>query len=71
VGPIDERALSLPNGKEVFSERTSFFFKQSKVVRMVDKKRRTLVYLVYSTKLIEGSPFNAISSVPIMPWQAQ
>ena len=45
VGPIDERALSLPNGKEVFSERTSFFFKQSKVVRMVDKKRRTLVYL--------------------------
>ena len=53
----------------VFSESASLFFKETKVVRMVDKKRNTLVYLVYSTKLINGSPFNSISTVPIMPWK--
>jgi CreA protein len=30
-----------------------------------------LVYMVFSDRLIEGSPKNATSSVPIMPWGGQ
>ena len=32
---------------------------------MVDPKRNTLIYLSYSDKLIEGSPQNSVSAVPI------
>jgi CreA protein len=38
------------------------------IVRGCDAKRNVLVYMVYSDKLIEGSPKNSTSSVPIMPW---
>jgi CreA protein len=67
IGPV--RFLSeLEDGEEVFSERRSILFKRLHVVRFLDKKRNTLVYLVYSDRLIEGSPKNAISTVPIRPW---
>ena len=39
------------------------------VVRFFDKRRNVLVYLAYSDKVIEGSPKNAISTVPVMPWR--
>jgi len=42
--------------------------KKLQVVRFYDKSNNTLVYLSYSDKLIEGSPKNAITTVPIMPW---
>lgn len=58
----------IKNGEEVFSKRTSLVFKRIQVVRFHDKKRNVLVYLVYSDKVIEGSPQNSISAVPIMPW---
>jgi CreA protein len=58
----------LPNQENVFSEKTSVFFKNTKVIRMFDKKHNTLIYLAVSKKLIEGSPENSISTVPIMPW---
>lgn len=58
----------LPGQQNVFSEKTSVFFKNTKVIRMFDKKHNTLIYLAISKKLIEGSPENAISTVPIMPW---
>jgi len=32
---------------------------------MVDKKRNTLVYLTYSDRLIEGSPKNSLTAVPV------
>jgi CreA protein len=38
---------------------------------MLDAKRNTLVYLAISDKLIDGSPQNAISTVPVMPWGAR
>jgi catabolite regulation protein CreA len=57
----------LPDQENVFSEKTSIFFKHNKVIRMFDKKHNTLVYLAVCKKLIEGSPQNAISMVPIMP----
>ena len=50
------------------SERRSLFFKKMQIVRGCDTKRNVLVYMVYSDKLIEGSPKNSTSSVPIMPW---
>jgi CreA protein len=69
VGPITVDLAMLPQEEEAFSERTSILFKETQVVRLVDRARRTLVYLAYSTKVVEGSPFNSISSVPVMPWQ--
>jgi CreA protein len=71
VGPITVDLAKLPDEEEAFSERTSLLFKQTRVVRIVDRARRTLVYLAYSTKVVEGSPFNSISSVPVMPWQGR
>ncbi len=67
TGPIS-LPDKLPNQENVFSEKTSVFFKKTKVIRMFDKKHNTLVYLAVSKKLIEGSPQNSISTVPIIPW---
>jgi CreA protein len=55
----------VPQQEEVFSERSSIFFKHVRVVRMVDPKRNALVYLVYSDKLVEGSPKNSVTAVPV------
>jgi CreA protein len=55
-------------GDVVFSERRSLIFKRMQIVRGCDTKRNVLVYMVYSDKLIEGSPKNSTSSVPIEPW---
>jgi len=71
VGPIHVELASLSDQEEVYSARTSVFFKRTHVYRVLDKKRNTLVYLAISDKLIEGSPQNAISTVPIMPWLTQ
>jgi len=68
VGPITTPA-QLKDNEVVFSEDTSILFKETRVIRMFDQKRNTLIYLVYSTKLIEGSAVNSISTVPIMPWK--
>ncbi|MGE4405583.1 protein CreA [Pseudomonas sp.] len=67
VGPIrvnDE----LKDGEVVFKERTSLVFKSMQVVRFFDEKRNALVYLVYSDRVIEGSPQNAVTAIPILPW---
>ena len=50
---------------EVFNARSSVLFKHVRVVRMVDVKRNTLVYLVYSDKIVEGSPQNSVTAVPV------
>lgn len=55
----------LPLQEEVFSERLSLLFKKLRVVRMVDKKRNTLVYLTYSDRLIDGSPKNSVTAVAV------
>jgi CreA protein len=68
IGPITIDITALTDRKEVYSSRTSVFFKHTHVFRMLDKKRNTLVYLAISDKLVEGSPQNAISTVPVMPW---
>jgi CreA protein len=68
VGPISADISKLPADEKVYSESTSLFFKHTHVFRTIDQKRNTLVYVAISDRLIEGSPQNAISTVPIMPW---
>lgn len=71
IGPI-----SLPekvkngheDGKEVFKKSTSLLFKSLQVVRFYDPKRNVLIYLTYSDRIIEGSPKNSISIIPVTPW---
>ncbi|MBF0428812.1 MAG: CreA family protein [Magnetococcales bacterium] len=70
IGPIQFKG-DLKDGESVFTKSTSILFKTLQVVRFHDKKRNTLVYLVYSDKLIEGSPKNSISTVPVMPWRKE
>jgi CreA protein len=61
---------ALPRQEEVFSEKTSILFKRQRVVRMVDAKRNALVYLTYSDRLIDGSPKNSVTAVPLPPGTA-
>jgi CreA protein len=70
VGPIT-LPDKLPKEESVFSESTSIFFKNTEVVRLYDRKRNTLVYVAISRKVIEGSPMNAISTVPIQRWEGR
>ena len=58
-------AKPLPLQEEVLNERLSILFKKLIVVRMVDKSRNTLVYLTYSDRVIEGSPQNSVTAVPV------
>jgi CreA protein len=64
VGPIriEDR---LKDGEVVFKKDTSLLFKTMQVVRFHDRKRDVLVYLVYSDKIIDGSPKNSVSAVAI------
>jgi len=67
IGPITLKE-NLKEREEVFKESRSLVFKSLQVVRFYDKPNNTLVYLSYSDRVIEGSPKNSISTVPIMPW---
>lgn len=67
VGPIKITG-DLKDGERVFDERRSVLFKTLQVVRFLDRKRNVLVYVAYSDRVIEGSPKNSISSVPVMNW---
>ena len=71
TGPIDTDISKLRDKEEVFSQKTSIFFKATRIYRLIDVKHNTLVYLAISSKIVNGSPANAISTVPIMPWGAQ
>ena len=64
VGPISF-PKPLEAQEEMFTERISLVFKKLRVVRMVDKKRNSLVYLTYSDRVIEGSPQNSVAVVAV------
>jgi CreA protein len=64
VGPIAFKA-PLKQQDNVFSERMSMLFKTLHVVRAVDRKRNTLVYLTYSDRIVSGSPQNSVTAVPV------
>ena len=69
-GPIKFNG-KFEQGEVVFTERRSIFFKKMQIVRGCDVKRNILVYMTYTDKLIDGSPKNSTSSVPIAPWGGQ
>ncbi len=71
VGPIElsaEIRSGDQDGERVFRKRTSILFKTLQVVRFYDPERNTLVYLTYSDRVVEGSPKNSVTAVPVLPW---
>ena len=69
VGPVKFKS-KMEQGDVVYRQSRSLFFKRMQVVRGCDAKRNVLVYMSYSDKLIDGSPKNSTSTVPVMPWGA-
>ena len=69
IGPIQFLG-EIKDGEQVFDEHRSLVFKTLQVVRFFDPERNVL-YVSYSDRVIEGSPKNSISTVPIMPWPTQ
>ncbi len=67
TGPVSIDA-TFDEGESVFRERRSLIFKSLKVVRFCDVENNAVVYLAYSERVIEGSPKNSVSAVPIKPW---
>jgi len=68
TGPITADISKQPEREEAFSEKTSIFFKKTRIYRIPDAKRNILIYLAVSSKIIEGSQGNAVSAVPVTPW---
>ncbi|OQX11519.1 MAG: protein CreA [Desulfobulbaceae bacterium A2] len=72
TGPITlppDIASGKEDGERVFRRSSSLLFKKLQVVRFYDKKRNTLIYLTYSDRVIEGSPQNSVSAIPIREWR--
>lgn len=67
TGPVRFKR-KFEQGEDMFRQRRSLFFKKMQIVRGCDTKRNVIVYMVYSDRLIDGSPKNSTSTVPIMPW---
>jgi len=70
VGPVRFKS-KLKDGEKIFSERRSLIFKELQIVRYCDADRNAVVYLVYSDRVIQGSPKNSISAVPVMAYGGQ
>jgi CreA protein len=64
VGPIAVPP-DLRKSEVIAFASASLFFKTFQIHRAVDAEKNVLVYTVVSTKLINGSPFNSISVVPV------
>ena len=69
IGPVKFKG-KFEQGDEIYRQRRSLFFKKMRIVRGCDPARNVLVSLTYSDRLIEGSPQNSTSTVPIQPWGA-
>lgn len=52
-------------GEQIYESNTSLFFKETRVHRFIDEERNAVVYLAWSTRLVDGSPFNAVAVVPV------
>ncbi|MDA3048753.1 CreA family protein [Campylobacter sp. JMF_02 ED1] len=50
--------------EDIFAKKSSLIFKKTHVVRMFDEASQSIIYLVYSDKIIDGSPDNSISAIP-------
>lgn len=66
TGPVQvqQGARRGERGEQVYESDTSLFFKETRVHRFIDEERGAVVYLAWSTRLVEGSPHNAVAVVP-------
>jgi len=58
IGKISKRK----GGEEVFRQRQSLIFKKLAVRRIYDAENETLIYLVYSRKVVDGSAKMSIAT---------
>ena len=66
TGPITIHDIEKgKGGEEVFSQRISLVFKSLGVRRIFDEKNQSLVYVVYSRQITEGSAKMGISTVAL------
>ena len=65
TGPVQPRKELSSNFVEIFSQKTSFLFKEMRVSRLFDAEKNVVVYLAWSTRLIDGSPFNSVTAIAI------
>lgn len=66
TGPIEIGDIDLSkSGEEVFRAGRSLIWKTLVVNRMYDKANDTLVYLIHSRQLVNGSAKMGISTVPL------
>jgi CreA protein len=66
TGPIEIGDIDLSkDGSEVFRQGMSLIFKSLIVNRIYDSKNDTLIYLVHSRQIVNGSAKMAISTVPL------
>lgn len=60
---IEYNAKAVAKPSKVFKRSANFTFKTTQIVRYFDEKRHTFSYLVYSDRIIQGSPSNSVSTI--------
>jgi CreA protein len=70
TGPIKVKE-TFENGEDAFSEKRSVLFKRLHVSRFWDGPHKCIVYVVWTDRIIHGSPQNSISAVVAEPWGTQ
>jgi CreA protein len=70
TGPIKVKE-AFENGEDAFTEKRSVLFKRLHVSRFWDSSHQSFVYVVWTDRLIKGSPQNSISAVVAEPWGTQ
>ena len=70
TGPISytDKIEGDEEGEKVFDEHRSLIFKTLQIDRLYDHENGSLVYIVRTTRIIEGSPDTSIAVVAPMPW---
>jgi CreA protein len=70
TGPIEIGDINLSqSGEEVFRAGLSLIWKKLVVTRIYDRKNDTLIYLIHSRQLTDGSAKMAISTIPLFGQQ--
>ena len=64
TGPVRIRG-DISKQEDVFNAKTSILFKEMHVTRMYDSVKNVIVYLVWSDRLIDGSPFNSVTAIAV------
>lgn len=68
TGPIKVKE-AFTNGEDAFTEKRSILFKRLHVSRFWDAPHKSFVYVVWTDRLINGSPQNSISAVVAKSWE--